>query len=345
MKNTIILNKNKFLNGLRNWIQLTVFILTLSTGFQFYIYVSQAVNEQTITVPRPEGVEAFLPIGALMGWKQFFTTGIWDTTHPAAMVFIGFAVFISLMLRKVFCSWFCPIGTLSEWAWKLGEMKFGKNYQLPKWVDLPLRSVKYLFLTFFVYIIFKMSSADIGVFLESPYYKIADTKMLHFFTQMSMLTAGVLICLTGLSLFFRNFWCRYACPYGALLGIVSIFSPARINRNPDTCTNCEHCYNACPYHLQVHQKKHIVTPDCSGCLDCVRACPSSTTLQFKIPRLNKVVSSVQVGFIVIIVFWVMVYAATITGHWKSSLVENEFRMWLKTAENEKIRHPSVQFKP
>lgn len=345
MKNTKSLYKSIFLNGFRKWVQFVIFILTVAAGIQFFIYVSQAASEQTITVPRPESVEAFLPIGALMGWKHFFTTGQWDIIHPAAMVFLGFAVFISFLFRKAFCSWFCPVGTLSEWVWKIGEMKLGKNYQIPKWMDLPLRSLKYLLLSFFVYIIFKMDAASIGAFLESPYYKTADVRMLHFFTQMSLLTVVVLICLTLLSFFIRNFWCRYACPYGALLGIVALFSPARIKRNPDTCTNCKKCHKACPYHLPVNLKTRIVNPDCSGCLDCICVCPIPDTLKLEIAGTKKKMSRVQVGVWVVIVFWGMMYAATITGHWKSGLSENEFRMWLKMTDKTMIQHPSVQIKP
>jgi hypothetical protein len=56
--------------GLRNWIQLAVLVLTLGLGLQFYLFVRQAAGGGTITIARPAGVEGFLPIGALMGWKH-----------------------------------------------------------------------------------------------------------------------------------------------------------------------------------------------------------------------------------------------------------------------------------
>jgi polyferredoxin len=68
-----------------------------------------------------------------MGWKLFVLTGIWDPVHPAAMVILGFAGLVSLTLRKSFCGWFCPVGTLSEWLWKLGRRIFGRNYRIPVW--------------------------------------------------------------------------------------------------------------------------------------------------------------------------------------------------------------------
>ena len=181
--------------SIRNWVQLGIFILTIAIGLQFAIYVFQALTTGAITVQRPPGVEGFLPIGALMGWKLFITTGIWDPVHPAAMVILGFAGLTSLLLRKSFCGWFCPVGTLSEWLWKLGQKLFGRNLKLPLWLDGSLRLVKYLLLGFFVWIIFSMSSRDILAFLQGPYYKISDVKMLFFFTRMSGLSASVILFL------------------------------------------------------------------------------------------------------------------------------------------------------
>lgn len=331
----------KMFGSLRNRIQLIVFIVTLAMGFQFYLFVLQAGGDGAITVPRPGGVEAFLPIGALMGWKYYLTTGLWDTIHPASMVFVLFAVWLSFLFRKAFCSWFCPVGTLSEWAWKIGEQTFGKTYLLPTWIDLPLRSLKYVLLAFFIYIIGSMSPAQISSFLQSPYYTIADVKMLHFFTKMSLLTAMILLALTVLSLFIRNAWCRYACPYGALLGIVSLFSPARIKRNEDTCTNCGKCRRACPFHLPVDQKAEVLSPVCSACMDCVDECPAPHTLKLNVIGTGKTVSATKLGVLVLVFFCSLVYLATVTGHWKSNLSDNDYRMWLKTADQTMLQHPSV----
>lgn len=343
-KQHLVLIKNKLFSSYRNRIQLIVFIITIATGFQFYLYVSQILSDEPLTVHRPTGVEGFLPIGALMGWKYFFTTGIWDSIHPASMVLLGFAVLISFLFRRSFCGWFCPVGALSEWVWKIGESKLGKNLRFPIWMDLPLRSIKYILLGFFAYIILQMSPSDIAAFFESTYYKIADIKMLHFFTKISLLTAATLFALILLSFFFRNFWCRYACPYGAMLGLFSLFSPARIVRNPESCIHCGRCSQVCPSHLPVDIKLRIVTPECTSCMDCVNMCPSKNTLELKSWIFQKTVTTPQMGSGILIIFCVMIYIAGITGHWKTSLSDNEFKMWLKISDPSMIQHPSVQLK-
>lgn len=275
-----------------------------------------------------------------MGWKLFLLTNIWDPVHPAAMVILGFAAVISFALRKSFCGWFCPVGTLSEWLWKLGRKIFRKNYRLPLWLDYPLRSLKYLLLAFFVWTIFSMSRLAILAFLGSPYYKMSDVKMLFFFTQMSGTTGVVLVILVLASLIIRNSWCRYLCPYGALMGLFALLSPTRVQRNPETCIDCKLCSEVCPYHLTVDRKLRIVSPECNGCMDCTLVCPARNTLKLKTIGMGKSIwSAARLGLVIMVLYIGIVYSATITGHWKSSVSTDEFRLRLQEIQLSKYTHP------
>lgn len=334
----------RFMGSFRNWIQLAVLIMTLVLGLQFYFFVQQVAGGGEITLSRPAGIEGFLPIGALMGWKHFLATGQWDATHPAAMVIMAFAGVMSFLFRKSFCSWFCPVGTLSEWLWKAGARLFGRNYQTPVWLDYPLRGLKYGLLLFFVYIIARMATADIDHFLQSPYYRMADVKMLHFFTRMSQTTVAVLAALLTLSIFFRNFWCRYLCPYGALMGILALGSPMQIRRNPKPCVQCQRCQQVCPAHLRIHQKERILSPECTGCMDCALVCPVADTLAMKPPGTRaKALRISWAGFFVVALFLGTVTWAKTSGHWESRLSPREFRMGLMKIDAAAMQHPSVQF--
>ncbi len=116
-----------------------------------------------------------------MNFKYLLTSGHVPLVHPAAMfLFLAFLA-MSVFLKKAFCSWLCPVGTLSENLWKLGRKLFGRNFQLPKWADLPLRGLKYLLLAFFVFVIGAMSAETLEGFMQSPYGLMADVKMLNFF--------------------------------------------------------------------------------------------------------------------------------------------------------------------
>lgn len=225
-------------------------------------------------VARPSGVDGFLPIGGLASLKLWLFTGVFDDKHPAALVLLITFLLMSVLTKKSFCSWLCPVGTLSEALWKLGQRLLGRNFVLWKWLDFILRSVKYLLLGFFVKILLiDMSVFDISDFLHSPYWSLADVKMLHFFTAMSRVTIAV-ICVTALlSLLYKNFWCRYLCPYGALLGLVSMGSLFKIRRNKKSCTACGQCARVCPSLLPVDRYAVIYSPECTGCLTCVSTCP------------------------------------------------------------------------
>jgi hypothetical protein len=326
----------------RHLFQAAALLLTLAIGLQFYIYVRQASGTEAITVARPPGVEGFLPIGALMGWKQFALGGPWDEVHPAAMVILGWAVALSLLLRKSFCGWFCPVGTISEWCWRLGRHLVGRNGQLPAWLDILARSLKYLLLGFFVWIIFTMNVDQIAAFMHSPYYKLSDVKMLHFFTRMSALTAVVLFFLLVFSLVIKNFWCRYLCPYGALLGLFALAGPSRIRRDRTRCIDCGRCDRACPSRLPVSKKAMIHSPECIGCLDCTRVCPVDDTLAFTSTGLGRHRwTPARLGAFIALFFVLTVYAAAVSGHWRGAVSDLEFRMRLSTLDAPENSHPTV----
>ena len=176
---------------------------------------------------------------------------------------------MSLLAKKSFCSWLCPVGTLSEAAWEGGWRLFGRNLTLWRWLDLPLRGLKYLLLAFFVKIILlDMPAAALGGFLATPYWAVNDVKMLHFFTRPSVTVLIVIAVLIGLSSLYRNFWCRYLCPYGALLGLASLLSPFKIRRDVTACNDCGRCARACPALLPVDRRLKVSSAECTGCLTC-----------------------------------------------------------------------------
>ena len=83
-------------------------------------------------------------------------------------------VALGLLAKKAFCSWICPIGTLSEMLAALSRRLFRRTLSLPRLLDLPLRSLKYLLLAFFVHAVFwEMSPQSVVDFLDSPYTRAA----------------------------------------------------------------------------------------------------------------------------------------------------------------------------
>ena len=155
-------------------VQWGFFVWIAVIGIRFGIFVRHfETGGATPLVSRPPGVEGFLPIGALASTKLWLATGTINPVHPAALVIFLSIVGMSLVAKKSFCSWLCPVGTLSEAAWKLGTRLFGRTFRVWRWLDGGLRGVKYLLLLFFVKIILvDMPALALAAFLDAPYWAL-----------------------------------------------------------------------------------------------------------------------------------------------------------------------------
>ncbi len=293
-------------------------------GVQFALFVGyyQAGGHGTYFI-RPPGVEAFLPIGALVSFKAWLTSGYFDPVHPAALVLFLTFLALALLTRKSFCSWICPVGTLEEGLWKLGRKLFGRNYRIWSWLDILLRFSKYALLLFFAkLILLDMPALALQGFLKAPYWAIADVKMLQFFTRLSSTSLLVIAGLAGLSVFYQNFWCRYLCPYGALLGLLSFFSPLKIRREQAGCTSCGACGRACPARIAVQQQAAVSSVECTGCLTCVESCPEPATLAIGFWR--RPLPGWVFALVVLAVFSGGVGFGMLSGHWQTSLSHADY---------------------
>jgi len=273
---------------LRRTYQFAFLLLNVWLGSAFYLWV-RGIESGTHarTMLRPAGVEGWLPIAGLMNLKYWLTAGRLPTGHPAAMFLLLSFLAIAFLFRKAFCSWLCPVGTFSEYLWRAGRQILRRNFQLPRWIDIPLRSLKYLLLGFFVWAVANMPAGEIGEFMRSPYGAIVDVRMLNFFRYLSETAAMVLGFLVLASVLVQNFWCRYLCPYGALLGLASFMSPLRIRRSAATCIDCAKCAKVCPSALPVDRLVTIKSAECTGCLECVAVCPAEGALQMALPKWTR----------------------------------------------------------
>lgn len=319
-----------YIRYVRYAVQWSIFFLIVFAGYKFYIFVDQflaaeAGSSLSTEVERPPSVEGFLPIGSLMAFKLWVTTGIFDHIHPAGLIIFIAAVSVALLLKKSFCGWICPVGALSEPVWKLGNKLFGKNFRMNRLADYAFRSLKYLLMMFFLYVIvIGMHPFAIVQFLEGDYYKIADVKMLYFFTKMTLTTFITLMILFVLSALYKNFWCRYLCPYGALLGLISLCSPLKITRDEKACIHCGRCTKNCPSLLPVNEKKRIRSPECTGCLTCVSHCPSRGAVDMAFTakkRFNPLIFAA----LIIAVFFGAIGAGKLAGKWHSSVTPAEYK--------------------
>jgi polyferredoxin len=321
----------------RRLVQILFLILNVLIGFQFVLFVRYFESGgHSIHVSRPPGVEGWLPIAGLMNLKYFLSTGQVPALHPAAMFLLVAFLAISILLRKAFCGWLCPIGTISEALWKLGRRLLKRNWIVPRWLDLPLRGLKYLLLALFIYAVAGMSAASIEVFLSSPYGLVADVKMLRFFQDLGQTGAITLGILLVFSIIFQNFWCRYLCPYGALMGLAALLSPAKIHRDKDRCIDCARCTKACSALLKVDKLACIRSAECTACLECVAVCPAEGALQMSLGRKRRLSPWVIAAGIAVLFFGI-VGAARWRGKWSSDIPDSTYEQLVPQLDQ--LSHP------
>jgi ferredoxin len=169
-----------------------------------------------------------------IGSVQNVALGVADPSYAVPLVVIAFftlPLVVALIWGRSFCSGVCPHGAIQD-------LVLVKPIKVPTWLDEILRVFPWLHLATAVLLastgsLFIICSYDpfVGIF------RMAGPR--------TMLIAGV--ALLGLAMFVGRPYCRYLCPYGALLDVASRFSKWRPTVTPDTCTQCRLCESACPF--------------------------------------------------------------------------------------------------
>ncbi|ADD67648.1 4Fe-4S ferredoxin iron-sulfur binding domain protein [Denitrovibrio acetiphilus DSM 12809] len=306
------------MNKRRFFIQLIFLVVIITGGVRFMIYI-QELKQGIMTGTRPGVVEGFLPISALMSFKKFIMTGAYDFIHPAGLTLFIFIILVSIIFKKSFCSHICPVGFISE-----SISLLSKKIRINKYLFHILTVVKYGILGFFGYmILWQMSVRSIDSFLKAPFNIVADAKMMYFFMPPSRTTIIVLAVVLLLTLISKNVWCRLLCPYGALLGLISILSPFKVKRDASACVDCRKCTAVCPNDIQVHQKGRIDSPECFGCFDCVSNRHNDECL-----RVTGGLKHSYLPYIIAGLLAVTVISAMSAGYWKSSVSNEQYRRYL-----------------
>ena len=264
--------KKSRVRTLRAVVQWTMFILVAA------IALIKFLKESGVIIPLPEvSLHAICPFGGVVTVYQFLATGdLVPKLHSTALVLMGLGLFIAFLFGPIFCGYFCPLGTWQEWIGKLGRKLFKKRYNhfIKPSIDSKLRYLRYVVLALVVY---QTAVTAKLVFVEvDPYYAL-----FNFYTGEVALSAILILgAVTVLSLFIERPWCKYFCPYGALLGLFNFIRIFPVRRQESTCINCKKCDVACPMNITVSTGLAVRDHQCITCHECVSglACPVDNTV-------------------------------------------------------------------
>jgi len=332
-----MMKQRNALRPVRYAVQFGFLVLTAFIGYRFYQFVQHFEAAGRPFVERPASVDAFLPIGGLMALKYFILTGIVEPVHPSGFIMFVAILGVSLFMKKGFCGWICPIGTVSQYIWMTGEKIFGRNFRMGPFTDISLRSLKYLLLGLFLFLIgIAMPPNMMALFFIADYYKVVDVRMMKFFTEMTTLTMWVLIVLGAVSFLYKNFWCRYLCPYGALLGLLSRLSPFKVRRNEEKCIHCHACTQHCPALIDVEKKAVVKSEECFGCMTCVSRCPATGALELAAGAGKKAWTMNPYLFpvVLIILFYLIIGSGMVTDNWKSKIPYEDYQQLIPDVQKD-----------
>lgn len=246
--------------------------LILAASLVFFLFLSHFIS-----------VHAICPIG---GFELFFS-GLFGGGFSLAGLLSGMVItflvmsVLSIVLRRAYCAYVCPMGAVQELFERLGKLLLPKKLQglrVPPALDSVLRWAKYAILAMFV----------IGAAVWGGHWMIPGDP---FLVMMGLSSGNVgalasrqpwafafLLAIVVSAFFLGRLFCRYFCPAGAWYALLSKLSPNHIERNEAECIGCGKCTKACPMHIDVAHLKKVTTAECLGCRECVNVCPKKAAL-------------------------------------------------------------------
>jgi polyferredoxin len=249
----------------------------------FFIVLSHYLGRQGVDLgwPARMSFHALCPFGAVETAGRLLLQGRFiPKTHQSNLwLFAGVSV-STLLFGAMFCGYLCPLGSVQEWVGSLGRKLLGRRYNRFPSGRLD-RLLGYLRYGMFILIVVQTTRAVNLVFSRfDPYYALFHFWMGDVFLSGMLVLAGVML----LSLFVERPWCRWLCPFGALLGIIQRFAPWKVSRNREACTSCGHCSRACPMRIAVHLETRVSHARCNRCGSCIDACPRAGALALSLRR-------------------------------------------------------------
>ncbi len=213
--------------------------------------------------------ERWCPFGGVEAIYGYINEGNMLCSLGVSNFYILAAVIvITILLRRAFCGYMCPIGTVSEWL-RSGAKRVGvPGIPIPGRLDWVLRWLKYPVLAVILYFTYKTSELIFRGF--DPCYALLSRHG-EDITVWSYTVSGSIVVL---SLLVVMPFCRWFCPLAAVMHLFSKFGFTRIKRDGEACVDCGLCAKSCPMAIPVDKVEQVTEARCISCMNCVQVCPT-----------------------------------------------------------------------
>jgi polyferredoxin len=280
----------------------------------FFLFLLRVAYHHQAKGGGPRGtpsVEAYCPFGGIENLYQFLTTGGFiRRIEPSAMIILAAVIVLTLLFSRGFCGWICPFGSVQEWIGVLGRKILRKRFNPTGRWDNALRYLKYVVLAVIVTLTWHTGTLVFRSY--DPF--LAFFHLGNGLTELPWAYAILGVVILG-SLVVERFFCKYACPLGAVLGITGKLGLTKVRRDPTGCKNCNLCQQKCHAHIDFLSVTEIRSAECNHCLDCVVDCPKPNVLSVRGPRWR--FSHPVYASLMIVGLFGMIGVSQLTGSWQT----------------------------
>jgi polyferredoxin len=211
-------------------------------------YLTLVVSVLYMGVYKSQLISVVNIFGAMTGNLPIFSYSI------AWYAFAAFTVVTTVLWGRLYCGRICAFGALTQLIDAIVPARF--RFEVPKALEERASYIKYVILF-----------GAIGYYLltrEIEFYRYIEPFWMFTFEASTALWIGLGVLLVA-SIFVRNLYCRFFCPLGAALGLISTLSVFKIKRWSE-CSQCALCEKTCEW--GAIRKRQIVMAECVRCDDC-----------------------------------------------------------------------------
>jgi NosR/NirI family nitrous oxide reductase transcriptional regulator len=172
-------------------------------------------------------------------------------------IFAGFTVISTVVWGRLYCGRICAFGAFTQWMDAILPKRL--RVEPPLWLERRAGFVKFGLLA--AVILYYTVSHETGIYrYVEPFWMFTRSATPLLWTMLGMLLVATIVV--------RNMYCRFLCPVGATLGLISQVSTVLPIKRWSECKTCKICERACEW--GAIQGPTIIKTECVRCDDCER---------------------------------------------------------------------------